>query len=119
VNLAVKLLFIVLSVLYPFLVYWALSTQQLYVAFIVLALLMMQRIGFAKSRVERYLALGFILLMAVIAIAFGLDMGLQLYPVFINLLLLFVFASSLLNDMPVIEQLARLREPDLPPHAVV
>ncbi len=44
---------------------------------------------------------------------------LKLYPVVINGVLLLVFSLSLRFGPPVIERLARLREPDLPPHAVV
>jgi uncharacterized membrane protein len=44
--------------------------------------------------------------------------GLKLYPVIINLSLLFLFASSLLTEMSFIERLARIREPDLPEKAV-
>jgi uncharacterized membrane protein len=40
------------------------------------------------------------------------------YPVLINLALLGLFAGSLWSGMPVIERLARLSEPELPPAAV-
>lgn len=43
---------------------------------------------------------------------------LKLYPAIVNGALLAVFAGSLATSMPVIERLARLTEPDLPPHAV-
>ena len=43
---------------------------------------------------------------------------LKLYPAIVNATLLAVFAGSLATSMPVIERLARLTEPDLPPHAV-
>ncbi len=44
---------------------------------------------------------------------------LQWYPVLINALLLSVFVTSLYFGMPIIERLARLREGDLPSHALV
>ena len=44
---------------------------------------------------------------------------LKLYPVVINAVLLLVFSLSLRFGPPIIERLARLREPGLPPHAVV
>ena len=43
---------------------------------------------------------------------------LKLYPVLVNAVLLAVFAVSLVRPPSVIERLARLSEPDLPPAAV-
>ena len=41
------------------------------------------------------------------------------YPVLVNVILLAVFAASLWRPPTIIERIARLREPDLPPAAVV
>jgi len=59
-------------------------------------------------------ALGFCALLAV----FDQPALLHWYPVLINAGLLAVFACSLAHGMPIIERLARLVEPDLPPPAV-
>ncbi|MGL4860520.1 MAG: hypothetical protein ACRC5A_12480 [Enterobacteriaceae bacterium] len=40
------------------------------------------------------------------------------YPVVINSLLFLLFSLSLLSGTPIVERIARLREPDLPPTAV-
>ncbi len=40
------------------------------------------------------------------------------YPVAVNVLMLLLFGSSLFTRMPLVERLARLREPDLPPAAI-
>lgn len=40
------------------------------------------------------------------------------YPVVVNSVMLAVFGGSLWSGMPIIERLARLREPDLPERAV-
>lgn len=40
------------------------------------------------------------------------------YPVVVNLVMLAVFGGSLWSNMPLIERLARLREPELPPAGV-
>ncbi|CAM3562673.1 DNA gyrase subunit B [Bordetella sputigena] len=40
------------------------------------------------------------------------------YPVLVNAAMFAVFASSLWRGMPVVERFARLRHPELPPHAV-
>ena len=43
---------------------------------------------------------------------------LRLYPVLVNLAMLVLFAASLYRPPSLIERLARLREPDLPPEGV-
>lgn len=43
---------------------------------------------------------------------------LLLYPVVVNAVMLAVFGGSLWSTMPIIERLARLQEPNLPPQAV-
>lgn len=63
--------------------------------------------------------------MALAALAFCALLGLsdsphllRWYPVLISAFMLALFSASLLRGMPVAERLARLRDPDLPPHAV-
>ena len=46
------------------------------------------------------------------------ELGMRAYPVAVSLILLAVFAGSLFQGMPIIERLARLQEPDLPPEGV-
>lgn len=46
------------------------------------------------------------------------DLGLLLYPVVVNASLFAIFFASLFVGMPLVEKLARLKESDLPPHAV-
>ncbi len=43
---------------------------------------------------------------------------LKFYPVLVNAVFLFVFAASLAHPPTVVERLARITEPDLPPEAV-
>ncbi|MFP1816443.1 hypothetical protein ACLEC2_11655 [Lonsdalea quercina] len=40
------------------------------------------------------------------------------YPVVVNLVMLGLFGGSLYSRMPLVERLARLKEPDLPPQAI-
>ena len=47
------------------------------------------------------------------------ELGMRAYPVAISLIMLIVFAGSLTHGMPLIERLARLREPDLPEEGVI
>ena len=63
--------------------------------------------------------------LATVALVFCLLLGLagepallRWYPVLISLALLGLFAGSLCSGMPIIERLARLSEPELPPAAV-
>lgn len=47
------------------------------------------------------------------------ELGMRAYPVAITLIMLSLFAGSLFHGMPIVERLARLREPELPPEAVL
>jgi uncharacterized membrane protein len=58
------------------------------------------------------------LALAACAIAANAVLPLKLYPVLVNGALLAAFGASLLSGQSMVERLARLREPDLPPAAV-
>ncbi|MYM63984.1 hypothetical protein [Pseudomaricurvus sp. HS19] len=45
-------------------------------------------------------------------------LGIKFYPVAINVSMLLVFGFSLISPPTVIERMARLQEPELPPHAI-
>ncbi|SNY98283.1 hypothetical protein [Halomonas sp. hl-4] len=62
----------------------------------------------------RYLAIMVAVLMLVLGGLGYADLGMRAYPVAINALMLAVFLSSLWRGMPIVERLARLKEPDLP-----
>jgi uncharacterized membrane protein len=53
-----------------------------------------------------------------LTLATGDELGLLLYPVLMNAMLLILFVASWFYPPAMIERLARLREPDLPPEAV-
>jgi uncharacterized membrane protein len=78
----------------------------------------------ARALVDRKRTAGGWLLPAIVVvfcavIAFSGDTRwLRGYPVLINGAMFVVFASSLWRGMPIVERFARLRHPDLPPHAV-
>lgn len=85
-----------------------------------LLLVVLARIPALKARAgmgARWAVAG-ALALAAAAVASNGMLPLKLYPVVVNLALLAAFAGSLATSMPVIERLARLREPDLPAHAV-
>lgn len=58
------------------------------------------------------------LALAGLAVAANAVLPLKLYPVLVNAALLAAFGASLVSGMPMVERLARLREPDLPAQAV-
>lgn len=60
---------------------------------------------------------------ALVLVGLGLlgqaELGMRAYPVAANLVMLLVFGASLVRGMPIVERLARLREPDLPAEGVL
>ena len=56
--------------------------------------------------------------LAALTVAFNTILPLKLYPALANVVFLILFASSLRNPPSIIERIARLREPDLPPEGV-
>jgi len=109
---------------YPFAVYFGLNHVSPAWLTLPLALLWLARAvvpsamaptdGSAVSRLLPWLAGGFCIWLAFT----GSQAGLRAYPVLINALLLAVFGLSLKFGPPVVERLARLRHPDLPPEGV-
>lgn len=65
----------------------------------------------------RWSAAGALMLVA-LAVASNAMLPLKLYPVLVNAAMLAAFGLSLVSGPSMIERLARLREPDLPPAAV-
>jgi len=108
----------------PFLVYFALQHfQPREVALALIALLLLRAPGrvlaFLRGRGPLALLAGAAALAVLAALWRGNDpVWVLSYPVFINALMLSVFAASLLRPPSVIERLARLRHPDLPPEGV-
>ena len=49
----------------------------------------------------------------------GSAMEIKFYPVLMNAVMLAAFGASLLNPPSLVERIARLREPDLPPKGVI
>ncbi len=57
-------------------------------------------------------------LLAVLSFVLGSEAAVRYYPVLVNGVLLVIFAASLASPPTVIERIARLRDPGLPPAAV-
>lgn len=112
------LLLVVAGLLYPFAVYYGMEhlSPRLFAA-------LLGGLWLARILTQREKPGG--LWMAGAALAFCVLLGLagepallRWYPVLLNLMLLVLFGLSLKFGPPVVERLARLREPELPEHAV-
>lgn len=106
-----------LTLAYPALVYLGLGRFEPRWLALLLAGLALARALATKERVWLVAAAGALLLAAVTALG-NHALPLKLYPVLVNAVLLAVFGASLAYPPSVIERLARLREPDLPPEGV-
>jgi uncharacterized membrane protein len=109
---------IILSIGYPFLVYWGLQHLNTTLLIPLLLVLLSLRWIALDGRAERNVIIATVISLVVIIILFGHELGLKFYPVLMNVGFLLLFASSLFTPMSFIERIARLKEPNLPSHAV-
>ncbi|WP_240538659.1 COG4648 family protein [Halomonas sp. SH5A2] len=110
---AIKSLGVVLAVAWPVLVFVLHDQVGSWPLLVAGAALLAWRMSQA-----RYLAMVVALLMLVLGGLGHADIGMRAYPVAINALMLAVFLTSLWRGMPIVERIARLKEPDLPPAGV-
>lgn len=106
-----------LTVAYPLVIYLGLrhfSPRIMALALVALAVL---RAGTSRQAGWRVVAL-LAAVLAVVVFVSDHALPLKLYPVLVNVAMLGVFAWSLWHPPTLIERLARLREPDLPPQGV-
>lgn len=107
----------VVTFAYPFLVYAALGrVEPRWLALLLLALALLR--AWARRSAVWLAAAGATALLAAAAALGNQLLPLKLYPALVNAALLLVFGASLLRPPTVVERLARLREPQLPPAAV-
>lgn len=107
----------VVSLAYPLLVYLALGRFPLrWMALGLFALALLRAVN-ARQPLW-WVAAATTGLLALLTAVFDQVLPLKLYPALVNAVLLAVFITSLRFGPPVIERLARLREPQLPPFAV-
>lgn len=112
----------ILTVAYPFLVWFSLDYFEPRVLALMLAGLFLLRFLLRGGKPQAGGAISFIvpacvLFLLAIALINQAD-WLLLYPVFVSLLFFTVFSVSLLYPPTVVERLARLEDPDLPPKGV-
>lgn len=117
VRLLGQLLLGLVSLAYPLLWYYGRDHGLFPVLAIVMGVLWLLRAAAAPTRGQSIAAL-------VLATFFGAALlwqqpvSLYWYPVAVNLLMLLLFGASLWRPQTVIEKLARLRHPELPPEGV-
>lgn len=112
-----NLAFAALTISYP-LAIWLLS-DRVEPRWLALGLVLLGALRLAATGQKKWvgLALGAFALAAVTGV-FNVGWPLRWYPVFVNATLLVLFGVTLQKGPSMVERLARLREPDLPAHAV-
>lgn len=109
-------------IVYPLLVYFGLNAIRPEWLIAGLLLLVLLRYLVVPARGRRMAALSLIVVaIAVVAVMLlaGEVTALRFYPVAVNAVVFAAFAVSLLSKQPLIERIARVREPELPAHAVI
>ncbi|WP_240433603.1 hypothetical protein [Solimonas sp. K1W22B-7] len=106
-----------LTLAYPFAVYWGLGRFEPRWLALLLVMLALLRAATRREPVWIAAAAG-ALVLAAVSMAGNAVLPLKLYPVLVSTALLLVFGISLWHPPSIIERLARLREPQLPPSAV-
>ncbi len=115
-----RIVFVVLSVAYPFVIYFGRNhvTPQT-MALVLLCLLTIRAwlLGWKNTAAKLLLLTG--VLVSLATFLFGGLIGLLWYPCAINFVMLLIFSYSVLHPPTVIERLARLTDANLPTHAVI
>jgi uncharacterized membrane protein len=107
----------VLTLAYPFIVYFGLGHFEPWTLAFLLAVLALWRAIATREAIWLGAALGAMVLGGASFISNQL-LPLKLYPVLVSGVLLVLFGISLIHPPSMVERLARLREPDLPPAAI-
>lgn len=119
---ALSLLLAIAFVLYPLLVYFGLQHFDVRIIGLFLLCLLILRL-LVGGQLSKNQQLFWVYAAAFIAISgaliAGSSLSLKLYPVLVNASLLLVFVLSLMHPPSIIEKLARLQDPNLPPEAVI
>ncbi len=108
---------------WPFLVWFGLAHNGLHWLLPVMALLLVFRLRQVRRRTGplRLVALSVAaagLVLCVASLVLRTHQLLLFYPVVVNLVMLVLFGGSLFTSMPLVERIARLKEPQLPPEGV-
>jgi uncharacterized membrane protein len=119
VKLLLKVIFAIITATYPFALYFGrqyYSPMQMSLVLFGVIFIRAYLLGFQTPAGRWWLAGGALLVL--VTYIFNNDALLLWYPAIVNLIFLVFFARSLATPQTAIERLARLTEPNLPPHAV-
>lgn len=103
------------TICYPVFVYFLLQRHDAGAIVIALCVLGILRMALAREWIWGVLVLG----LAAATFLTSHSLPAKLYPVIVNLGLLAAFGHSLFRPPSVVERIARVREPSLPPQAVI
>ena len=110
------------TVAYPFIVYFSIDqVQPRYLALLLAAFFGLRWLSHRPAGLSRNHYAALIPASALFLVAVGVtneESLLLAYPVFVNVIFFSLFFVSVLHPPTVVETLARLREPDLPPRGV-
>lgn len=107
-----------LTLAYPLLVYAALKRfEPRWLALLLLAIAL-ARLGGGRRDVLAWATAALALGLALVAGWLNAALPVKLYPVVVNALMLLLFGISLARPPSMVERIARIQEPELPPHAV-
>lgn len=112
-----RILSVVLSVAYPFVVWAGLKFWGLNALIVLITLLCLINLFLRPDRIN-FLLFGVVLCLGAASFLSEVSLPLKLYPVVVNGILLCTFALSLVNPPSVIERLARLKDKNLPQKAI-
>lgn len=112
-----QLLLTLLSIAYPLLWFYGREQGLFYILAFVMCVLWLIRALVQKNQAQRMVSLSLAIFFIAI-IVFKRPDSMYWYPVAVNLLMLIIFASSLLSKQTIIERIARLQHPDLPPEGI-
>lgn len=112
-----RLIGAVLTVAYPFVILW--GTKQFGVTFSALFIVLLATIRYFFNRKLIYLlVVGIAVLLAILGWCWESLTPAKLYPVLVNIVMLFIFGSSLLDKENIIEKFAKAHRNNLPQEAI-
>lgn len=112
-----RLITLILTLAYPFIVWWGLGAFGL--SFLAILMVVISALRYINDPKPLSLVmLGACVVLAGYCTFYKDPIALKLYPVLMNGMMLFLFGSSLFDKESIIERFARLREPELPPEAI-
>lgn len=105
------------TLLYPFLVWWGMTRfEPRWLAMLLLGIALLR--AWSTRQKVWWLVAALACVLAVVAWWGNTLLPIKLYPVLVSAALLIVFGLSLTFPPSIIERMARLQEPDLPPYAI-